>query len=97
MQQQSFHVYAVHFVDQLFTHSLLRALSHLPLMQMLHFFHVDDLGGRRAPNKNPFPIHGSEACPQTNVQITLLNSSTSPFLHTSNTVKHSCTQWWLQF
>lgn len=47
MQQQSFHVYAVHFVDQLFTHSLLRALSHLPLMQMLHFFHMDDLGAEQ--------------------------------------------------
>lgn len=72
MQQQSFHVYAVHFVDQLLTHSLLRALSHLPLMQMLHFFHMDDLGaavGCRAPDKNPFPIHGSEACPQKKYKL----------------------------
>jgi len=39
---------------------------------MLHFFHMDDLGaavGCRAPDKNPFPIHGSEACPQKKYKL----------------------------
>lgn len=93
-KQESFPVvYPVHFVDQLVTQSLLRAFSHLPLMQtLLHFFHTNawsSLLGCSAPDKNPFPTHRSETSPQKNTSCPSKQQYiTFPAL-SSNTVKHS--------